>query len=319
MEMVTRLDCTEYRYMLCRYQDDEKIWVSPNLKPMLSPVVCICSCCVSVCSSDFVSFHIHIICHWPLFLFSTETKNQTNKCDTIPVPKQSGSFCSLFCAQSFYVGCHKIYTHQNGAQFISRIKDEWGWRRKSSFIMCKRFCLNCDTTSVLRPFSSASLLSNTGLVLRVRVWDFRFSLDAATIFMPKTVQWIERTENYTINMCAVIVYEKFCQKYVPFKPFEFHILIDKWLDDIKDWIYVPFSWQFVYIFELQMFTETNRLRVCRAVSGVHGVCVWGFLRTERLAYFQTKMRFLLGGNASEREKKNQRARKKGTVMTLNDI
>lgn len=44
---------------------------------------------------------------------------------------------------------------------------------------------------------------------------------------------------------------------------------------------------------------------------VHGdrVYVWYFLQTEHLAYFQTKMRFLLERNASKKKRSNGHAKK----------
>lgn len=132
MEMLTRLDCTEYRYICCVVIKMMRKYGCHQTSSQCKARLCACAC-----SFDYVSFHIHIICHWPLFLLSIETKSKTKQTNAIQYRclGKSGLFCLLFCAQSFYVGCQKIYTHQNGTQFISQIKDEWGCRRKPSFIM----------------------------------------------------------------------------------------------------------------------------------------------------------------------------------------
>lgn len=61
------------------------------------------------------------------------------------------------------------------------------------------------------------------------------SLDAATIHAKNCANKIKpNLELQQSSLCAVVVYEKFCQKCVPSASLEFHILIDKWLNDIKD-------------------------------------------------------------------------------------
>lgn len=78
MEMLTRPDCTEYLDInVCCVVIKMMRKYGCHQTPSQYKSLAVCMCCVR--SFDFVSFHIHIICHWPLQLWNKNKKGKHNE------------------------------------------------------------------------------------------------------------------------------------------------------------------------------------------------------------------------------------------------